>query len=182
MLPQCLGCHECSVKEALIFNLCNTLLNQHCTQISVALGKRCALPHQPATATHSDGISVPACGRPCCKPQHLAHLGQADLIDLLYGTEAPSSAALGNGAAGSAAHIQQPLMHSHIQVCVGSLDTSRPRAGNREIWAQVLAESAGSLGFVSGFHPKKAGSQTWLYPEGCAALGRAKRGAGDGGA
>lgn len=47
-------------------------------------------------------------------------------MDLLYGTEAPSSAALGNGTAGSTAHVQQPQMHGQIQDCVGSPDTFRP--------------------------------------------------------
>lgn len=71
MLPRCSGCHERSEREALIYNLCNTLLNRLRTEISVALGERCSSPpRQPAAATHSNGISVPARGRPCCRPRH----------------------------------------------------------------------------------------------------------------
>lgn len=76
----------------------------------------------------------------------------------LFGVSESSVCTIGHGGAQQrCAHCPQPaaLIHGQVQFRMGSPDTSHLWAGNRGIWARVLAKAAGSLGFISGFHSKK---------------------------
>lgn len=116
---------------------------------------------QPATAPHSDGMSLPAPGRPRCQPRHRARV---DLTDAPRGTEQPSSTALGNGAASSAALLQQLLGHRQTPARAGSPDSSCPHRGTGKSEHGSWPGQLGAWGLFLVFTPKQQGAKRGCTP------------------